>query len=399
MVVRRSVGLFALPLVAVMEVVNALSRDRAWAMEFGGTVNWSGNAVILAAPVIAGAAAGESVLLCRRGGAELLRVGHGRRAWVHAARVAAIAGWASLGHVLGVGLCVLFYLDVHGWSLASAPDPTLTPIFPSLALLWAAAGLGSLAGWLWPRLLTPLLAAAGFYGIWMFLVLHGGRTLALTGGTAPTPVGFRHRPSLLAAQVVWFVVVTAMAVVAHDRPTGRARRLTAVLSAVLLLASGAAVKSLGSDVFEPVPGASASWVCRGSGPQMCVTAEYGVRLAALDAAVRPVVTGLARLGVVVPARVEQRLDPRYQTPGAMPVAMSSGGQVDAQQAAFNAVLWVTGCTDADLDRAGDSWFDTETRLAGWLTGTYAGDVAGAAAVRTAGPAQARNWLQQLRTCG
>lgn len=398
-VVRRSAGVFAFPLVLVMEVINALSRDRAWAMEFSGTINWSGNAVILAAPVIAGAAAGESVILCRRGGAELLRACHGRLPWVHAARVAAIAGWASIGHVVGVCLCLVLYLRVHDWSLASAPDLSLIPILPSLALLWAAAGLGSLAGWLWPRLLTPLLAAAGFYGIWMFLVLRGGRTLVLTGGTAPTPIGFRHRPSLIAAQVVWFAVLAATAVVAHLRPAGRTRVTVAAVSAVLVLGSGAAVKSLGSDVFEAVPGATASWVCRGSGPQVCVTAEYGVRLAAFDTAVRPVVTGLERLGVSAPARVEQRLDPRYQTAGAMPVAMASGGEVDAQQAVFNAVLWVSGCTDADLDRAGDSWFDTEMRLAGWLTGTYTGDATGATAVRTAGPDQARNWLQQLRTCG
>jgi hypothetical protein len=397
-VLRRSAGLYALPLLIALEAINALSRDREWATEFSGTINWSGSALILAAPLIAGAAAAESVILRRHGGAQLLGALRARRLRVHALRVVATALWCTLAHLAGTGLCVGFYLAEHDWSLSRAPDPTLVPVLPSLALICSATALGSLVGWFRPEVLTPLLVAAGWYGVWLLLVLHGWRTQVLTSGTAATPIGFRYRPDMVTWQVLWFATLTIAGVLWHVRYRGRARIALAALTAVMVIGSGAALRSLGSDVSEPDPSARVAWTCRGDGPQVCVTAEYDQQLRAFDEAVRPVATALPRLGEPTPTRVEQRIDRRYQTPGAMPVALTARLTTPRQQVAFNALLWAGRCDDRALDVAAEPWFETEAKLAGWLTGEYAGDAAGAEQVRTAGPEQARRWLDRLRTC-
>ncbi|MDQ1293619.1 MAG: hypothetical protein QG608_1500 [Actinomycetota bacterium] len=395
---RRSAGLYVLPLMLVLEAINALSRDRDWATEFSGTLNWSGSALILAAPLIAGAAAAESVTLRRHGAAELLGVPQARRQRFHAMRVAATALWCTLGHLLGTGLCLGFYLADHGWSLAQAPDPTLVPVLPSLALIWTATALGSLVGWARPEMLTPLLVAAGFYAVWLLLVLNGGEHLAMTSGTAATPIGFRVRSSLIAWQVIWFGSLAFAGTVWHVRPRGPARTAIASMTVLLVLGSGSVLWSLDSDVSEPDPGARARWICQGERPQVCVTSEFAAQLSSFDQAVRPVAIALARLGKDAPLRVEQRIDQQYQTPRAMPVALTARRDTELQQVTYNALLWASGCDDTKLDLDTEAWLNTEIKLAGWLTGEYAGDAAGAEEVRTAGPEQARRWLDQMRSC-
>jgi hypothetical protein len=130
--------------------------------------------------------------------------------------------------------------------------------------------------------LTPLLVAGGTYGVWLLFVLNGWQTHALTGGTAGIPDGFRRRHSLIAWQVIWFGSLAFAGTLWHVRRSGRSRTVIIALTALLVLGSGTALRSLGPAVSEPDPGAQIRWNCRGEHPQVCVTSEFRAQLNSFD---------------------------------------------------------------------------------------------------------------------
>lgn len=341
--VRRSAGVYAFPVLVILEVVNALARDREYAVEWLWSADWSGAALILTLPIAGGVAAAESITYRRRGVGELIDHSGSRPGRVHLARVWGLCFWVVASHVVGVTVCAGIASRQHD----SGHFPVLLTL-PAFLMLISVICLGAWLGWSLNSLFLPPLLAVLLYGIstagWF-----GTRNLLSAGGATVSLLGLRYRPEILVGQAVWATCLAGASLAAlsmlRDASSWSARAVP-VLSAGIALATGVGLVHLGTDRVE-VGNQPPQWACAGQGPQVCVVDEYSQRLPAFRHLVEPLVRALADLEPgQEPRRVEQRIGRPGMTSAAQ-VGVRPQDSAPAQAAAFDLARWISRCPADD----------------------------------------------------
>lgn len=291
MVTRRSPVIWATPLLGALEYVN-LANSRAPVLHHWTTLIDVANGVLAVMnPLTAGLACAASLALFARAPWEMVSatLDGGWRAV--AAQAASVAVWPSAVH--GATLVTLIALGFH----REIPGlPPLLPVIPALTSLLAFSALGvAVARW-WRSWAAPPVVAVGAYLLTIAVDRAANDAFVQFGGATMELLGLRHRPDVLAAQVVWTLSVAAAAVTLGClRALSRRDGLLKVGAMVLVVAAGAsALVWRGEPRFED---GHVTWRCAGAAPRVCVVLEYEEALPEQQQRVTRVVQVARELGL------------------------------------------------------------------------------------------------------
>lgn len=342
--VRRSWGLYALPLFVGLEIVSLTSRDRIWAIEWQWATSWANAILVILGPLTAGVAAAESTHLRRHGGWLITRQGAAGRLKAHASRALAVGTWAVAAHAAAMAITWIIVASRH--HEVGSLEWRLIP--PAFLLLIASACVGSAVGWLLPHLIVaPMVAVLGYL---LPAASIGSSQLFLVGGSTAPLSGLEYRPDVLVAQsVVWLLCGLVAVVVLLRRSWASA--VIATLSVAALVGAAAWVNSLGPDTLRARPVIDFS--CVGSSPAVCVPADYREVLSELDAVVRPVVGPLrTSLGPLSVTRVVAFVAPPLPAGSAPLWTWVEPPYTDQYNAATSIVAAASSCPSntPELDR-------------------------------------------------
>lgn len=299
---RRSVGLPAIPAVALVIVANVALRGRPWVHEwFWAFFNYHFVTVFLG-PLAAGLGAWEGARLTPA--ADLLASSGGQRRALRAAW-AGVVVWIGLVYVAGlVGVTTL----VKAAGTPGGPDlVALSTLAPALAFVAMWVAVGAAVGWrLGARLAAPLVAVGAFAAILVLYVVN--YDLVRVGGATASLLGLAPRPELQAAQIVIYagVALGALLLSPRLRPVPAGDRLDRLGLACMALAAGLALAVLafpGED-FRTRPEVE---VCTGT-PGICLARGYRSQADEIRNMLAPYLAAASRAGLPPPKRFVQDLD-------------------------------------------------------------------------------------------
>lgn len=359
----RSLGLWAVPALVVVELVNATARDRVWAIEWQWTAYWSNASTFLVAPLVGAVAAAESILYRRRGAGALL--GSDRdRLRAHLLRGGATGCWGAISHLVGVLACAASAARLHH-DVRLPIGPTL----PAFAAVVACGLVGAAVGWLWPSLAAPPIVVIVGVALTSLAPIAGLQQFARVDTATGSLLGLVTRPEATGADVLWWGALALVAARLMSRPEGdRTAGRWDVAALALLLLAGTAVATQSNHRFT-ASGRPQPVTCSATAPPLCVNAEYASRLGVyagpavalsqaigrLDPADRP--TRLVQSGSVVAGSP--------MVAGVVAVSVFPNGRADAVNLGFDLVESVSGCPRASRSPS-DVLVGDEERLVVWL---------------------------------
>jgi hypothetical protein len=391
---RHSAGLWALPALVVVELVNAFARGQEWAIEWQWTAYWSNAATSLICPLLAAVGAAESVAYRRKGVAGLLGSGSPRLR-ADLLRGGATGAWGLLAHLIGVAVCVAAAVRIH-----DSFHLQLQLLLPAVMAVLASAFVGAAVGWLWPSLAAPPIVALA--GVALTSISPIGALMPYVRVHIATVglEGLVTRPAFIAVDCMWWIVVAGAALWLLGRSGPFSWRGDGALALVVVLAV-ALMRWQGNEPFRLVVQAPRP-ACSSTRPSVCLSADYAPRLAAYT----PVV---GRLAAVVgdldpgglPSRVVQAGSVVAGSPpaeGSVAISVTPRGRPAPEDIAFQLIESVSGCPQASTAPSARLLQD-EQRLVAWLVrdaglGVAQGIPPGA---ELSTSAQARSVLASLRT--
>lgn len=267
-VTLRSPVTWATPLFGALEYVN-LTNSRAPVLHHWTTlIDVANGVLVIMNPLTAGLACAASLALFVRARWDMVGATRDGGWRALAAQVASVAAWPAAVHITTlVTLIVLgFYKGIPGL-------PPLLPVIPALTSLLMFSALGvAIARW-WRSWAAPPVVAIAAYVVTVAVDRAANDAFVQFGGATMELLGLRHRPDILAAQVIWTLAVAgaAVALVCLQVLSGRANLLK-VGTIVLVVAAGASpLVWRGEPRFED---GHVTWRCAGAAPRVCVVLEY-----------------------------------------------------------------------------------------------------------------------------
>lgn len=338
---KRSWGLYALPLFLALEAVSLSSRDQIWALEWQWATSWTNAILVLLGPATAGIAAAEAAHARRHGGGFVVRSFARGQLQSHLLRVGATATWSGIAHSTGFAGAWLITAIRHGelgvleWRLVA----------PSFLFLLAAACVGACLGWLTRSLVTAPVVALSLYFLPAAQLLDAN-LLLLGGSTGPTS-GTVYRPDMLLAQAGFWVAVAVAAWLLCARRSWLSTASGAAALGVALWA-GQLVHVLGPDTVRSEPVVDVA--CAGTAPAVCVPADYKPILADVEGAARPVLSALAvNLGALDVERAVAFADPGVPQGAAVIPTWLEAPYTDEYNVAIGVLVAASGCDGKDPD--------------------------------------------------
>jgi hypothetical protein len=296
----RSWGLPVLAIFAVIEYINARDRTLDMIAYAPSVMDSADGALILINPLLAGLVCAETLSVARGARWEIvtaLRDGGGR---LIATRVLATAGWVALLHA-----AIVAGLLADSITTTSSRVPTLLPLIPAILSLFTYGALGAVTGRLWPSWIAPPLLVFLLYVVAVLVQRSLPDPLVRFSGSTNLLLGLAFRRDVIAAQVLWLIVIGAACIAVAIVPVRgyQDRRLTVGAALIAVILAGSLLGSRGDLRFYT---ARPAFVCEGNSPQVCVVADYADQLHPEYLSVSQAVHLVQRLGGGdLPGRFEQ----------------------------------------------------------------------------------------------
>jgi hypothetical protein len=357
---RRSWGLYGVPPLLAVELINAFAREQAFAYSWAWAANWTGTSLALVGPILLAVGAAESVVAHRSNADDLVRSTVRGAGAQLALRSLTLGLYASACHLVGVLIIVTVTISHAGWL-----HPPILPIVVPFIACFTFAALGESLGALLPYLAAPVLLGLGGFAVRTYLVLHGGgATLIETGDATGDLLGLRERSDVLLLQASWFVLVIAIAIAILPMVWARGRTNKLLAGGVVLAAVGVAFPL--TQVHNTVTHVSSlTWVCQNDAPQVCVVDGYDDFL--------PQATELVSESVAVLSQINDNIPDRWEQLTAVDTEPSTGyfglearNELASSGVALDVVAWSVDCPPARGIKRARAQYQRYELVAAWM---------------------------------
>lgn len=268
---RTCWGPLAAVAAAVFEIYNFLRQGQPWRGEVIWAIDWSGTALIVVGPVIAGVAAVDSGRLA--GGNASYLVDSGRNT-----SRAFLMPW--LASFIPVAFAHLLVSVLYIWKAVSpnAPIPVgeiALAIASQMVGFAFYAAIGSVIGRLFGPIVGAVVSAVGCI-VTFFILGTSGEKLSLLqfGRASASLIGFRMSPVFIGTQVLVLSAAVILLLTVPTLPGIKTRKLT-ILGALILASMVAALTVVSQTPAERFVSTTAiPSVCGGEQPSICVYPEH-----------------------------------------------------------------------------------------------------------------------------
>jgi len=342
----RGLGAWCTPLLVAVGLYVAytqLDDGAVWSYVTGAVTTGA----LLMGPLAAGVAAFTGSRSARRGVAagELLGARHVLSA--PGAALAAVLTWTMTAYAVVVAVLFIPCAVQANWG-----GPSWLWVGSAGLGIAASVCVGFAAGRLLPWRFTPVVVAVGAFLIDAFVETGSGWTVSLSPAAERLLLPFDDvRRGLLGGQALWYagLIVAALGAVAVAARARRRETSAIVVTAVILLGTGATVVHAEGPAFASYP--PLRWVCTGNAPQVCVHPAFAHALGMVQARADGVADRLAGTPFAI-TRVEQhprgaRWEP---TPGAVSFGLDSLHPDALQQAMLEMAAGAMGYPDSCYTR-------------------------------------------------
>jgi hypothetical protein len=396
----------ALPLTAIaIACVSVLTRDPGVRYSATWSIDAAVSSVLVLWPLLAGAAAADSVRLRRSRSDELvLALPPGAAARLLLRRSAVTGLWTLAGFVVAAAVAAGI-AGAHGSWLAPADLVSLVPV---VAGTLAFALLGGVIGWVAPSWVTPPLLAALVFGASAYDLLGARRLTAFTGSTSSSIVAMDLDPVAVAGVTLVLALVALTAAATWAALLTSARPVIGVAGVIGIVTVVGWVVIGGERYLAPFQyEAPASWACSqvgDRGSEVCLPPDQERDRGDMIQALAPIDARLAELEPTGPVT----FSPAPADDGQVQVPLPVGdATIDRASLAQSVSASLGPCFPALLERA-QSEDDSRVILAAhislalWADPSYAEDpgLLTSLGLTDASPTltDARNALKVLRQC-